>query len=406
MSEEQRPAEARGGPPQIATGMTLADISIRNHVFAWILMFALIGFGILLLHGLRHRRSRGSASARTPTSTSRSSTSRSPGRAPRPRSWRRTSSTSSRTRSPRSRASRRSPPPRARAPANITVEFELERDIDVGAAGRPDARSRRLQRRLPRGIDPPIVSKTNPEDQPIMRLALAGSRPPTFVADYIRNVIRPQLQTIPGVGEIQLSGFRDRNVRVWYDAVAARGAGPHRPGRQRARSQREHLEVPAGRIESAEREMNVRAEGEAIDVEALPQPGGHLPRRRPGAAARTWRWSRTGSRTAAASPARWASPRSASASRKLRGANAVAGRAATCGPRLAEIAQAAARGPVPRRQLRHHRLRRAGDQRDPVHAGPGGAAHRASCAGSSSAPGPRPSTCCSRSPPRSSAPSS
>jgi HAE1 family hydrophobic/amphiphilic exporter-1 len=36
---------------QIATGMTLADISIRNHVFAWVLMFALIGFGTLCFTG-------------------------------------------------------------------------------------------------------------------------------------------------------------------------------------------------------------------------------------------------------------------------------------------------------------------------------------------------------------------
>ena len=34
-------------PKAIATGMTLADISIRNHVFAWVLMIALIGFGII-----------------------------------------------------------------------------------------------------------------------------------------------------------------------------------------------------------------------------------------------------------------------------------------------------------------------------------------------------------------------
>ncbi len=48
-----------------------------------------------------------------------------------------------------------------------------------------------------------------------MRLAVAGSRPPTFIADYIRNVIRPQLQTIPGVGEIQLVGLpRPQRARL------------------------------------------------------------------------------------------------------------------------------------------------------------------------------------------------
>ena len=49
--ESPRPTPEREDPHQIATGMTLADISIRNHVFAWILMFALIGFGLLTFTG-------------------------------------------------------------------------------------------------------------------------------------------------------------------------------------------------------------------------------------------------------------------------------------------------------------------------------------------------------------------
>ena len=101
-----------------------------------------------------------------------------------------------------------------------------------------------------------------------MRLAIAGSRPPTFLADYIRNVIRPQLQTIPGIGEIQLQGFRDRSVRVWYDAVRLEAQGLTVQD-VNAAIQREHLEMPAGRIESPTREMNVRAEGEAIDLEGF-----------------------------------------------------------------------------------------------------------------------------------------
>src|SRR5512136_765436 len=53
MSDEQRKqTEPAEDPQTIATGMTLADISIRNHVFAWILMFALIGFGILCFTGV------------------------------------------------------------------------------------------------------------------------------------------------------------------------------------------------------------------------------------------------------------------------------------------------------------------------------------------------------------------
>ncbi|HSD27282.1 MAG TPA: efflux RND transporter permease subunit [Vicinamibacteria bacterium] len=267
MSEEKRAAaEPEEDPQKIATGMTLADISIRNHVFAWILMWALIGFGILTFTGVG-TVFKGLGISQNPdvdfpvVNVSIS--------------WEGASPeimetdvvdlvedavTSVEGVKEVSSSSRQ-------GSANITVEFELERDIDVALQ---DVQSKlsQLQRRLPLGIDPPIVSKTNPEDEPIMRIAVVGSRPPTFVADYIRNVIRPQLQTIPGVGEMQLQGFRDRNVRVWYDAVRLEAQGLTVSDVNRA-ILREHLEVPAGRIEGAEREMNVRAEGEAIDVEGF-----------------------------------------------------------------------------------------------------------------------------------------
>ena len=246
--------------------MTLADISIRNHVFAWILMFALIGFGLLCFTGFGSVFKGLGVSQNPDVDFPVVNISI---------SWEGASPeimetdvvdlveeavTSVEGVKEVSSSSRQ-------GQGNITVEFELERDIDVALQ---DVQSKlsQLQRRLPLGIDPPIVSKTNPEDEPIMRLAIAGSRPPTFVADYIRNVIRPQLQTVSGVGEIQMQGFRDRNVRVWYDAVRLEAQGLTVQDVNRAIA-REHLEVPAGRIESADREMNVRAEGEAIDVEGF-----------------------------------------------------------------------------------------------------------------------------------------
>ena len=115
-------------------------------------------------------------------------------------------------------------------------------------------------RRLPREMDPPIVSKQNPEDEPILWLSVSGSRSPIFLADYVRNVLRPQLQSIPGVGEVSLGGYRERNVRVWLDATRLEGRGVGVQDVLRAIG-REHLEVPAGRIETATREMNVRAYG-------------------------------------------------------------------------------------------------------------------------------------------------
>ena len=266
--EKPRPAEEKEDPRQIATSMTLADISIRNHVFAWILMFALIGFGLLtftgfgtVFHGLGISQNPDvdfpvvniaiSWEGASPEIMETDVVDILEEAVTSVEGVKQVTSTS------------------RQGAANIVVEFELERNIDVAMQ---DVQSKisQAQARLPRGMDPPIVSKSNPEDEPIMRLAVAGSRPPTFVADYIRNVIRPQLQTISGVGEIQMSGFRDRSVRVWYDAVRLEAKGLTVEDVNNA-IQREHLEVPAGRIESAAREMNVRAEGEAIDLDGFRQ---------------------------------------------------------------------------------------------------------------------------------------
>jgi len=253
-------------PKRVATGMTLADISIRNHVFAWILMVALIGFGILCYTGFG-TVFKGLGVSQNPdvdfpiVSVSVS--------------WQGASpeimetdvvdvledacSTVEGVQQMSSTA--------RQGGANLTLEFAIGRNIDA-ALQDVQTKVSEAARHLPREIDPPTISKTNPEDQPIVRLALSGDRPPIFLADYVRNVIRPQLQMIEGIGEIHVFGFRDRNVRVWYDASRLEAHRLTVLDVNQAIA-REHQEVPAGRLEGREREMNVRAQGEAIDLEAF-----------------------------------------------------------------------------------------------------------------------------------------
>jgi hydrophobe/amphiphile efflux-1 (HAE1) family protein len=253
-------------PQKIATGMTLADISIRNHVFAWILMIGLIGFGLLTFTGYGDVM-KGIGISQNPdvdfpvVNVSITYEGASPeimetdivdiveDAVTSAEGVREVTSTS------------------RQGQANVTVEFDLERNID---AALQDVQTRVAQaaRRMPREIDPPVITKNNPEDQPILRLGLAGDRSATWMADYVQNVLRPQFQTVPGVGEVSLQGYRERNVRVWVDAVRLESQGLTFQDVIRA-IQREHLEVPAGRIETPDREMNVRAEGEALDLTAF-----------------------------------------------------------------------------------------------------------------------------------------
>jgi hydrophobe/amphiphile efflux-1 (HAE1) family protein len=150
--------------------------------------------------------------------------------------------------------------------ANITLEMNLSRNVDLALQ---DVQSKvsQAQRRLPRDIDPPIISKSNPEDQPIMMVALSGPYPQRVLSDYMRYRLKEKLQTIPGVGEIQVGGL-ERNVRIWLDA-----------SRMDARAvtvsdvlgalTREHVEIPAGRLETSGREVNIRVLGEALDLETF-----------------------------------------------------------------------------------------------------------------------------------------
>ncbi|MBI4598528.1 MAG: efflux RND transporter permease subunit [Candidatus Omnitrophica bacterium] len=149
--------------------------------------------------------------------------------------------------------------------ATITIEFDLERDIDV-ALQEVQTKIAQAQLRLPRELDPPVVIKLNPQDQPIMWLGVSSNLPIRDLMEYVQDHLKDQFQTINGVGEIFLGGFLERNLRVWIDAQKLE---PLQLTVQDVIDaiQREHAELPAGRIETGQQEFNVRSMGEATSVE-------------------------------------------------------------------------------------------------------------------------------------------
>jgi multidrug efflux pump subunit AcrB len=151
--------------------------------------------------------------------------------------------------------------------ANLTVELNLDRDVDL-ALQDVQTKIAQAQNRLPRDMDPPVVSKTNPEDQPIMWVGLSGPYPRQVLSDYARYRLKEKLQTIPGIGEITMGGYVERNVRIWLDANRLDEHGLTVTDVIRALG-REHVELPAGRLETEGREVNVRVLGEAFDLEAF-----------------------------------------------------------------------------------------------------------------------------------------
>ena len=150
--------------------------------------------------------------------------------------------------------------------ANISVEFNLDKDINV-AVSEIESKINQAGRNLPDSIDPPIISKVNPDDRPIMWLAVSSdtmSRKDLMA--YVRDSLKDKFQTISGVADVFLGGYVDPNLRVWAnneklnklqltvtDVISA--------------IQAEHKESPSGFIEDPTQEKNVRTLGEATSVE-------------------------------------------------------------------------------------------------------------------------------------------
>ena len=149
--------------------------------------------------------------------------------------------------------------------ATVTIEFELGRDIDV-AVQEVQTKIAQAQRLLPREMDPPIVTKVNPEDNPIMWIGVSGDVPVRELTEYVQDHLKDQFQTVTGVGEIFLGGFVERNLRVWLDTEKLQAYQFTVQDVISAIGQ-EHAEMPSGRIETPQTEFNVRTMGEASSVE-------------------------------------------------------------------------------------------------------------------------------------------
>ncbi len=156
--------------------------------------------------------------------------------------------------------------------ANISVEFNLEKNIDV-AVSEVEAKINQAAKFLPSEIDPPSISKVNPDDRPIMWLSITSD---TMAAKdlmaYVRDNLKDRFQTVSGVADVFLGGYVEPNLRVWIDNDKLNKYQLSVTDVTNA-IQSEHRESPSGYIEDPTSEKNVRTLGEATSVEEF----SHLP---------------------------------------------------------------------------------------------------------------------------------
>lgn len=144
--------------------------------------------------------------------------------------------------------------------SQISVTFRLDRDADSAAA---DVRDRVAQARgfLPQEAREPVVQKQEADAQPIIYLAFSSDRHDLLeIADIANRLVKDRIQTIPGVAQANVFGARYA-MRVWLDPARLAGAGVTVADIESALRQ-QNIEIPAGRVESVDREFTVLSESD------------------------------------------------------------------------------------------------------------------------------------------------
>jgi multidrug efflux pump len=151
--------------------------------------------------------------------------------------------------------------------ARITATFDLSRNIDL-ALQDTQAKIAQAQRGLPTSAQVPIVSKSNPDDQPIITIGVSGPYSRQLLADVARYQIQDMLETVPGVGQVTMMGYLDRNIRIWVDAEKLVATGTTVTDVTTAIT-KQHISMPGGELDNGGLAFDVRVVGEAADLSTL-----------------------------------------------------------------------------------------------------------------------------------------
>jgi multidrug efflux pump len=144
--------------------------------------------------------------------------------------------------------------------SNITVEFELGVDMEAAANDVRDRVSRAI-RSIPPDTDPPIVTKSDADANPIFAITLqSNARDLMELSDIANNVFKERLQTIPGVSEIRIWGERRYSMKLLLDPGKL-ASFQLTPGDVHNALARENIELPTGRIEGYGTELTIRTKG-------------------------------------------------------------------------------------------------------------------------------------------------
>src|SRR6478672_4809989 len=153
--------------------------------------------------------------------------------------------------------------------ANVTLQFDLSRDIDSAAVDVQTAIAA-VMPLLPAGMPaPPSFRKFNPADQPIMFLGLTSETLPMYVLDdYAETMIAPRISMVNGVSQVQVQGAQKYAVRVQVDPQKLQS---EKIGLNEVNLalQNWNVNLPTGQLFGADETYNIQAGGQLMNADSF-----------------------------------------------------------------------------------------------------------------------------------------
>jgi len=148
--------------------------------------------------------------------------------------------------------------------SQVIISFLLDKNTDVAAQEVRDKVNGVLPL-LPKTIDQPRVDRMDPDAAPVLSLALSANKPVRDITEFADKVLRRQLESVDGVGQVLVLGGRSRQINVWLDADRLRAYNLTVNDVARA-LQTQNIEIPGGRVDQGPQSVTLRTRGRVQSV--------------------------------------------------------------------------------------------------------------------------------------------
>jgi hydrophobic/amphiphilic exporter-1 (mainly G- bacteria), HAE1 family len=148
--------------------------------------------------------------------------------------------------------------------SQVIVFFTLEKDTNVAAQEVRDKVNGVLPR-LPKTIQQPRVDRMDPDAAPVLSLALTANHPVRDITEYADKVLRRQIESVNGVGQVLVLGGRQRQINIWLDGDRLRAYNLTVTDVARA-LQSQNIEIPGGRLDQGPQSVTLRTRGRVQTV--------------------------------------------------------------------------------------------------------------------------------------------